>query len=130
MGNVGAGADSAHARGEGFDESESSGLTSGESGIQEKAHAARPWMPASAAMTVSVLHDRNPLETNPSQGQYSSSCPIRAQFARINPAVPMAPGISDRLWVGMDSPTRMMEAEDAAPKKRGPHKEAAEEFRL
>ena len=41
----------------------------------------------------------------------------------------MAAGISDRLWE-MDDLVRMVEAEDAAPKKRGPYKKAAEEFKL
>jgi hypothetical protein len=55
------------------------------------------------------------------------------KFARVNSSVRMAPamaaGTSDRLW-DVDELTRMVEAEDAAPKKRGPYKRAAEELKL
>ncbi len=39
----------------------------------------------------------------------------------------MAAGISDRLWE-MDDLVRLVEAEDAAPKKRGPYKSKSEDF--
>jgi hypothetical protein len=54
-------------------------------------------------------------------------------FVRTNSAVRMPPalaaGITDRAW-DMDDLVRMVEAEDAAPKKRGPYKLKPEEFKL
>jgi hypothetical protein len=54
-------------------------------------------------------------------------------FMRTNSAVRMPPalaaGITDHAWE-MDELVRMVEAEDAAPKKRGPYKRTAEDFKL
>ncbi|HEX3665864.1 MAG TPA: hypothetical protein VHU23_11590 [Rhizomicrobium sp.] len=54
-------------------------------------------------------------------------------FVRTNSAVRMPPalaaGLTETAW-SMDDLTRMVEAEDAAPKKRGPYKKTADDFKL